>query len=181
MKQVGAYINQLMSERGLDQRDLALQCGMPFQNISAVLSGKRALSVKQSILLDDIFGLEKGTINKLQFEEELGKHQDIQLPSSLKHEILVKVKDNGGLWSYDGIPSSLDDDRIIEEGLRHLDLEDMGLLFKLWSYSHIKRVWKQRLVSEGRRTNILNALLGMMFFKIDDQNIDQYLKIYSHV
>lgn len=180
MKQIGEYISRLMKVRGLDQRDLALQCGMPYQNISAVLAGKRSLSVKQSIFLDDILGLEIGTLQRMQLDYEISNNEDARLPSSAKREILRKVKENGGLWSYDGIPESFSDDDIIEEGLRHLDFEDMHLLFELWSFSHIKRVWKQRLVSEGKRSNIINTLLGILYFKIDNNEIDGYLKHYSH-
>lgn len=180
MKRLASYLNNLMNESGLDQRDLALQCCMPYQNVSAILSGKREPSIKQSIMLDDIFGLEKGTINRILFEEEKQKHKDLLFPSSLKHEILIKVKKNGGLWSYSGIPNSLSDDDIIEEALRHLDFEDMEIVFRLWSFSHIKRVWKQRLVSEGKRSNILNTMLGIMFFRISSEDIDNYLKRYSY-
>ena len=180
MKQIGAYISQLMKERGLDQRDLALQCGMHYQNMSAILAGNRPLSVKQSIFLDDVLGLEKGTLQRMQLDYEISSNEGIKLPSSAKREILCKVKENGGLWSYDGIPDSFSDDDIIEEGLRHLDFEDMHLLFEFWSFSHIKRVWKQRLVAEGKRSNVINTLLGILYFKIDNKEIDGYLKHYSH-
>lgn len=181
MNIVGSYIRELMDEQGLDQMDLALQCHMPYQNVSAVLLGKRALSLLQSILMDDVLKLERGTIHKMQQEQEFKRYQDIVLPSLAKYDILVKVKENGGLWSYSGIPNSFSDDDIIEEGLRHLDFEDMYMLFDLWSFSHIKRVWKQRLVSEGKRSYILNTLLGMMFFRIDHKEIDGYLLRYGRV
>ncbi len=174
------YMRDRMSELSLDQRDLALQCCMPYQNVSAVLSGKRRLTLEQSVLLDDCLGLEKGTLYQLQALEEVKTYSEKQLPSAKKWKILVKVKKNGGLWSYDGIPKSFSDDDIIEEGLRHLDFEDMHLLFELWSQSHVKRVWKERLVSEGKRTNILNTLLGIIFFGMDDVKIKRYLKYYGH-
>ncbi len=116
----------------------------------------------------------------MQLDYEISNNEGARLPSSAKREILRKVKENGGLWSYDGIPESFSDDDIIEEGLRHLDFEDMHLLFELWSFSHIKRVWKQRLVSEGKRSNIINTLLGILYFKIDNNEINGYLKHYSH-
>ena len=181
MNAVGSYIRELMDEHGLDQMDLALQCHMPYQNVSAVLLGKRSLSPVQSILMDDVFRLERGTIQMMQQEQEFKRYRDIILPSLAKHEILVKVKENGGLWSYSEIPDSFSDDDIIEAGLRHLDFEDMYMLFDLWSFSQVKRVWKQRLVSEGKRSNILNTLLGMIFFKIDNKEIDGYLIRYGHV
>ena len=51
--------------------------------------------------------------------------------------ILEKIKANGGFWSYCGfIPTSLDDDSVIEAALVHLDLEDLPLLLEIkiaWS------------------------------------------------
>ena len=65
--------------------------------------------------------------------------------------ILQKTKARGGFWSYQGIPESLDDDSVIEAALVHLDLEDLPLLLEIWDIVHIKRVWKDRLVSQGKR------------------------------
>lgn len=93
----------------------------------------------------------------------------------IKQTILEKIKANGGFWSYCGfIPTSLDDDSVIEAALVHLDLEDLPLLLEIWDKAHIKRVWKDRLVSQGKRMNILNYILAVKFFDI--QNPDEYLK-----
>ena len=92
-----------------------------------------------------------------------------------RQTILEKIKANGGFWSYCGfIPTSLDDDSVIEAALVHLDLEDLPLLLEIWDKAHIKRVWKDRLVSQGKRMNILNYILAVKFFDI--QNPDEYLK-----
>lgn len=180
MKKVGEYIRRLMKRAQLDQRELALQVGMPFQNVSSVLAGRRELTPGQAVMLDDIFGLERGTIYRMQADEATEDCGNVLLVSAQKRNILSKVKENGGLWSYDGIPDSFSDDDIIEEGLRNLDLEDMDLLFGLWSPSHIKRVWKQRLVSEGRRSNILNTILGVLFFGMGYEQTQKYLLNHGH-
>lgn len=179
MERISKYISSLVKSSGLDQRDLALQAGMPFQNISAVLKGRRQLTLEQSVIFDDIFGLETGTIYRMQANHAIDSCRKGLLPSVRKMDILKKVKKNGGLWSYDGIPTSFSDDDIIEEGLRRLDFEDMHLLFELWSPSHVKRVWKDRLVSEGKRTNILNTLLGILFFGMGSEQINKYLLNYG--
>ena len=88
--------------------------------------------------------------------------------------ILQKIKARGGFWSYQGIPESLDDDSVIEAALVHLDLEDLPLLLEIWDKAHIKRVWKDRLVSQGKRMNILNYILAVKLFDI--QNPDEYLR-----
>ena len=92
-----------------------------------------------------------------------------------RQTILEKIKANGGFWSYCGyIPTSLDDDSVIETALVHLDLEDLPLLLEIWDKAHIKRVWKDRLVSQGKRMNIRNYSLAVNFFEI--RNPEQYLK-----
>ena len=74
-----------------------------------------------------------------------------------RQTILEKIKANGGFWSYCGyIPTSLDDDSVIEADLVHLDLEDLPLLLQIRDKAHIKRIWKERLVSQGKRMNIRN-------------------------
>ena len=61
-----------------------------------------------------------------------------------RQTILEKIKANGGFWSYCGyIPTSLDDDSVIEAALVHLALEDLPLLLEIWDKAHIKRVWKR--------------------------------------
>lgn len=92
-----------------------------------------------------------------------------------RQTILEKIKANGGFWSYCGyIPTSLDDDSVIEAALVNLDLEDFPLLLEIWDKAHIKRVWKERLVSQGKRMNIRNYTLAVNFFEIQDP--EEYLK-----
>ena len=65
-------------------------------------------------------------------------------------------------------------DAVIEAALVHLDLEDLPLLLGIWSKAHIKRVWKERLVSQGKRMNIRNYTLAVKFLEI--RNPEEYLK-----
>ena len=81
-----------------------------------------------------------------------------------RRAILEKIKENGGFWSYDGIPENINNDDLIEEALLHLDFEDFHLMFENWSESHIRRIWKKRLLSQGKRLTTLNLLLEILFF-----------------
>ena len=98
-----------------------------------------------------------------------------------KLKIMKKIKDNGGFWSYSGIPEHLDDDSVIEASLIHLDLEDIPMLYGIWSKAHIRKVWKERLVSQGNRMNILNYILAVKLFAINnpDKYIARYARPYS--
>ena len=49
----------------------------------------------------------------------------------------------------------------------------------IWSKAHIKRVWKERLVSQGKRMNVLNYILAVKLFGIN--NPDKYISRYAHV
>ena len=88
--------------------------------------------------------------------------------------ILQKIRAKGGFWSYRGIPEDIDDDSVIEAALVHFNIEDLPLLLELWSKDHIKQVWKERLVSQGKRMNIRNYTLAVIFFEI--KNPERYLK-----
>ena len=176
METIAAYILTLMKQKGFSQRDLALTAGMNYQNLSAALKGRRALPVRTSLRIDKALGLREGTIARMQTEEtitkEIRRMKDMDRHRADRHEILRKIKKNGGLWSYNAVPESLPDDDVIEEALRHLDFEDMHLVFEIWSKARVKRIWKERLVPEGSRMNVLNTLLGILFFDI--RNINKY-------
>lgn len=173
-------IRNRISEMGISRAELAARCGEHAQTISAIMHGRRDIPISLSIKMDIALGLQKGTIAKVQTNDLVAKEisrirlQDVQ---KRKLGILEKVKAAGGLWSYQGIPEHLDDDSIIEAALVHLDLEDMPMLFQIWSRAHIKRVWKERLVSQGRRMNILNYILAVKVFKV--KHPDNYIARYA--
>lgn len=181
MNDIRSNIKKIMSERGISQRELALKSGMSYQNLGAALRGERNFPLRSSLLIERALGIKEGYIERRQTEERIKKESlaiGLSAYEQGKMAILEKVKSNGGLWSFDGIPENLDDDSIIEAGLRHLDFEDMDLIFGIWPQARIKKIWKKRLVSEGKRMNTLNTLLGILFFDIN--NIDKYLEKHVH-
>ena len=172
-------IRERLTELGISQGELAVRVGEHFQTMSAILNGKRQVPIPLSLEMDEALDFTLGTVAlaqiRLQIDRELKKREDSALQER-KLEILQKVKANGGFWSYEGIPEHLDDDAVIEAALVHLDLEDFPLLLQVWSRSHLKRIWKERLVRQGRRMNILNYILAVKFFGV--QNPDQYISVY---
>lgn len=179
---VGEVIKGRITELGISQMELAARVGEHFQTISAIINGKREATIPLSVRIDEALGLPSGTIalaqTRYQVEKEVNEKQSENMKEK-RHIILVKIKANGGFWSYQGIPDSLDDDAVIEAALVHLDLEDLPLLLGIWSRAHIKRVWKERLVSQGKRMNILNYILAVKLFGIN--NPDKYISRYAHV
>lgn len=173
-------IQNKIAELGISQAELAARCGEHAQTISAIMHGRRDIPIPLSIKMDIAFGLHTGAIAKAQTNDMVAKEirrvclLDMQ---KRKLDILEKVKEAGGLWSYQGVPEHLDDDSIIEAALVHLDLEDMPMLFQIWSRAHIKHVWKERLVSQGRRMNILNYILAVKVFNVNHP--DKYIARYA--
>lgn len=178
---VWEVIRERMAQLGISQVELANRCEEHVQTISAVLKGQRDITIPLSVKIDAALGFEVGTVafaqakHQVAIEEQRQKVQDMQ---SRKMAILEKVKAAGGLWSYQGIPENLDDDSIIEAALVHLDLEDMPMVLGIWSKSHLKRVWKERLVCQGKRMNILNYILAVKLFGV--KHPDNYLARYAY-
>lgn len=177
----GEIIRERLISMGISQVELANRCDEHVQVISAILNGQREIPIPLSVKLDYALELEQGSIAVAQaryLASQEAQRQKIPDMQSRKKAILEKVKTAGGLWSYQGIPEHLDDDDIIEAALVHLELEDMPMLLKIWSKSHLKRVWKERLVSQGRRMNILNYILAVKLFGV--KHPDKYLVRYAH-
>ena len=174
---VGELIRGRLAELGISQTELAARVGEHFQTISAIINGKREATISLSVRIDEALDFPSGTIAMTQTRYLVSKEISEKQTESMNEKryiILEKVKANGGFWSYQGITESLDDDAVIEAALVHLDLEDLPLLFGIWSKSHIKRVWKERLVSQGKRMNVLNYILAVKLFEI--RNPEEYLK-----
>ena len=180
IKPAGELIMEKMSQLGVSQVELASRCRAHVQTISAVLKGQRDITIPLSLKIDAALGLEQGTVAVAQTEYQISveaRRQKVHDMKSRKMEILKKIKIAGGLWSYRGIPENLDDDSIIEAALVHMDLEDMPMLLEIWSKSHLKQVWKERLVSQGSRMNVLNYILAVKFFGV--HHPDNYLARYA--
>ena len=169
-----------MSGLGVSQVELAARCGEHVQTISAVLNGQREIPVPLSVRLDVALGLEPGSVAIWQARYLVSvemQRQNIVDMQGRRMAVLERIKAAGGLWSYQGIPEHLDDDSIIEAALVHMELEDLPMLFQIWSKSHLKRVWKERLVSQGKRMNILNYILAVKLFGV--RHPDNYLARYA--
>lgn len=176
----GEIIRERLISMGISQVELANRCDEHVQVISAILNGQREVPIPLSVKLDYALELEQGSIAVAQaryLASQEAEHLMIPDMKSRKRDILEKVKAAGGLWSYQGIPEYMVDDDIIEAALVHLELEDMPMLLKIWSKSHLKRVWKERLVSQGKRMNILNYILAVKLFGV--RHPDKYLIRYA--
>lgn len=177
---MGELLRGRMSDLGISLTELASRCGEHVQTVSSILNGRREVPISLSVRMDSVLGFDPGYIALAQVRHQVAKELEKAGKSGseiTKKRILRKIKDAGGFWSYKGIPENMDDDSIIEAALVYMELEDLPLLFRIWSKSHIKRVWKERLVSQGKRMNILNYILAVKVFKVN--NPDNYIARYA--
>jgi len=178
---VGDFILDRIAELHISRTELAVRADEHIQTISAIINGVRSVTIPLSVKLDMALMYPIGTVatlqTRLQVEREAKSRKFVSTQDKIRN-ILEKIKANGGFWSYEGIPENAEDDTIIESALVHLDLEDLPLLLDVWDRSHIKKVWKERLVSQGKRMNVLNYILAVKFFSI--ANPSKYIAKYAH-
>lgn len=96
----------------------------------------------------------------------------------IKAFLLNKLKQEKAFWSYDPNSVTLEtipDELLIALTLRHLDLEEINLLYEIFSEKTIKEAWKNKLVPEGDYLRTLNRFIAWYYFKI--KNPDRYLKM----
>lgn len=95
----------------------------------------------------------------------------------IKSKLLEQLKQEGAFWSYDSgsiTCQNIPDDRFIALTMRYLDLEEINLLFKVYSYKDIKEAWKKLLVPEGEYLYTLNRFFAWYYFRA--KRPDAYLK-----
>lgn len=92
---------------------------------------------------------------------------DKQKVLEIKSYLLDKLKEEKAFWSYpvDNIqPSNIDDDNLIAWTMRHLDIDEINLLFQIYSKRKIKNAWKRLLIPEGEYLYILNRFFAWYYF-----------------
>ena len=94
----------------------------------------------------------------------------------MREQIIDKVLAEGGFWSYDkeSVRHAISDDQLIEAALERLDIEDIDLLFKIFSLKRIKKVWLRTMAVQGDYHHSLNKFYAWYYFDI--RHPDRYLK-----
>ncbi len=99
-------------------------------------------------------------------------------PQQIRIELTAKLHKIKAFWSYDPIRiKQIPEDVLIEKVLMHLDIEDVRLLFRLYSKKEIKQVWKEKMLRQEPGLNGLNRLYAFLFFDIKDP--DRYIRDYK--
>lgn len=93
----------------------------------------------------------------------------------IKDELYLKLLNSQAFWSFDmstqkDIPESI----LISKTIIYLDIEEINLLFKLFSKNFIKKIWRDEIVVQGDYYLQLNQLIAWLYFDI--KKPDQYIK-----
>ncbi len=90
-----------------------------------------------------------------------------------KETLFKKMQAQNIFWSYAAETSKdIPDSVFIEHILIYADVDEIKVLFKVFSKEEIKRVWDEKMVPDSRYRRV-NYYLAKFFFEIED--IEQYL------
>lgn len=93
----------------------------------------------------------------------------------IKKNIIEKLRQEHCFWSYDEESiNNITDDMLIEKTLVYLDLPEIKLLFSIFPYKKIKKVWLEYLVPQGEYYYTLNRFLAWYYFHA--KRPDHYIK-----
>ena len=87
------------------------------------------------------------------------------MPDKIRQSLFRKLKEGNYLWSYDvSQMEAIPDDALIEHVLLYLDIDDINLLFRVFDYRKIKRVWLDRVAPQGAMFRSINVLYAWYYF-----------------
>lgn len=95
----------------------------------------------------------------------------------IKGDLFQNLKEENAFWSYSPESVTLGnirDEQLIALTMRYLDLDEIKMLFEIFSFKKVKDAWKKLLVPEGEYLYTLNRFFAWYYFKA--KNPDAYLK-----
>jgi hypothetical protein len=87
--------------------------------------------------------------------------------AEIKPYLIGRLKHEKAFWSYDvDAIKDVPDDILVELVMLHLDLEDIDMLFHLYSFQQVKRAWLDNVVAQGDRYYVLNKFFAWYYFRM---------------
>ena len=84
---------------------------------------------------------------------------------AIKPYLIEKLKQEHCLWSYDNNSvHDMPDDMLIELVMLYLDIDEINMLFSIFSYKKMKRAWIENMVAQGERYYNLNYFFAWYYF-----------------
>jgi hypothetical protein len=85
--------------------------------------------------------------------------------ASVKPYLIEKLKQEHCLWSYDNDSiHDMPDDVLIELVMLYLDIDEINMLFSIFSYKKMKKAWIENVVAQGERYYNLNYFFAWYYF-----------------
>ena len=181
-KNIGPYINELITRAGLSQSDVAREIKVSRQLLNCIICGKREMSLQLAMKLESFFSLPDGELMKMQALQAVRQRKQ-----SIRNHLCKELVSKNAFWSYD-VKSfeSIPDEEIIEKCFTILDMDDIDLMFELYPRKRIQQVWKERMAIQGEYMQMLNIMIAMYYFgikepekylaKVERQHINKLLK-----
>ena len=161
---IGQYINELIVHAKLSQADVAREINVSRQLLSYIIGGKREMSLQLAMKLEYIFSLPDGKLIMMQALQAVQKRKQ-----SIRNHLCKQLVAKNAFWSYD--VNSFDvipDEESIEKCFTTLDMEDIDLMFELYSRKYIQEVWRERMAIQGEYMQMLNIMIAMYYFNIKE-------------
>ena len=183
---VGQYINELISHKGLSQSVVARDIKVPRQLLSCIINGKREMSLQLAIKLESYFSLPEGELVKIQSMQAIQQRK-----LSIRNYLCEMLVKKNAFWSYD-VKSfdDIPDEELIEKCFTTLDINDIDLMFEIFPRKRILQVWKGKMAIQGEYMQMLNIMIAMYYFgikepekylaRIEKQHINNLLKNSLH-
>jgi plasmid maintenance system antidote protein VapI len=163
-RNVGQYINELITRAKLSQSEVAREIKVSRQLLSCVIGGKREMSLQLAIKLESFFSLQDGELMKMQALQAIQERK-----KSIRNHLCKELVSKNAFWSYD-VKSfdTIPDEEIIEKCFTTLDMDDIDLMFELYPRKRILQIWKDRMAIQGEYMQMLNIMIAMYYFGIKE-------------
>ena len=170
MNGIGKYIESLIKKAGHNQSYIARTIGIHRQSLSYVIAGRRELSISLALKLESFFNLREGELMKIQAEESVRNYKQ-----ELKRKLVGKLLEANAFWSYTNVcAENIPDEELIEKTFIALDINDIALLFELYSRDYIRKVWRNGMAVQGDYYFNLNVMIALYYFGIKQP--EKYLR-----
>ena len=88
-----------------------------------------------------------------------------KMKDNVRQQLFRKLKKENCFWSYDvSKMKSISDEALIEHVMLYLDIEDINILFPLFGFKKVKRVWLDRVAPQGEMFRAFNILYAWYYF-----------------
>ena len=161
---IGQYINELIVHAKLSQADVARAINVSRQLLSYVIGGKREMSLQLAMKLESFFSLPDGKLIMMQALQSVQQRKQF-----IRNQLCTKLLTKNAFWSYDvNSFDAIPDEEIIEKCFTTLDMEDIDLMFELYSRKYLQHVWRERMAIQGEYMQMLNIMIAMYYFNIKE-------------